>query len=149
MQIGRVFEPFDAVDAYTLYAWGKEDSLQTALANTRDVLTELRRQVGAKKEIIYTFWVANRIVDGPGQLSGADILAIVEEALKLGIKNIDYYGYRIGDFRIFTTNKKWRSLLPGKDETYPVIPRLPGKFLVDRPDVLQMLAEFQREHRTH
>jgi hypothetical protein len=149
LDFGRVVQPFDAVGAYTAFNWDKTNALQEALTSTQEVLSEMRRIVGGDKKIVYTFWVASWDMS-PRELThptGEEIARIAQEAVDLGIRHVDYYGYRIGDWRV--TSEEWRRLLPGVGKSYPVTKQLPGKFLRDRQEVFLDLAEFNRKLRMH
>ncbi|MDW8240966.1 MAG: beta-galactosidase [Acidobacteriota bacterium] len=143
VHFGRVVQPFDAVGVYPAFAWDKPQALEQALAVTENLLSETRRQVGPHKKIVYTFWASDVDVAKREPLTrptGQEIIRVTEEAMKLGIRHIDYYGYRIGDWRV--TLEEWQQLRPGKSRTYPLTKPLRHKFLDDRPDVLRVLAEF-------
>jgi undecaprenyl pyrophosphate synthase len=135
------------VGAYTAFNWDKTNALQEALTSTQEVLKEMRRIVGDDKKIVYTFWVASWDMS-PRELAhptGEEIARIAQQAVDLGIRHVDYYGYRIGDWRV--TSEEWLRLLPGIGKSYPVTKQLPGKFLRDRREVFLNLAEFNRKLR--
>jgi hypothetical protein len=140
VDFGRVARHFDAVGAYT-YSPFDEDSGAQAAEHTRDVLRRTRAVVGPDKEIIYTFWAYN-IKEvrnaGPAKLPTIDqIRQIALAAVESGIRHLDLYGYRIGDWDV--TPEMWPKMRPGTGPTYPVVGQFPGKFLFDRMEIRSQL----------
>jgi hypothetical protein len=104
-------------------------------------LQELRAQVGNGKQIIYCFWVAAADFRKPaGEFPNArQITRITEAALKLGVRHISYYAYRIGDWRL--TQSQWEAFASRQTPDYPLTGPLPNRFLCDRPSLRQQLKQ--------
>ncbi len=148
VDFGRTARAFDAVGAYTEARWDdKPDSSARALEQTRDVIEKTRAAVGPDKKIIYTFWVGNILElrkPGPAKYPTFEqIREICEAALKLGIRHLDMYGYRIGDFVV--TDANWPLKRPPASGPYPLTDPFPGKYLYDRPQLYAPLGEYLRE----
>jgi hypothetical protein len=140
-------KPFDAVGIYTVAHWdGKPDADRRAVAQTLNVLRKTRAAVGPNKKIIYTFWVAN--IDelhnpGPAKYPAfPQIREICDTALQFGIRHLDMYGYRIGDFVVTTEN--WPKKRPPAKGPYPLTDQYPHKHLYDRPELHAPLRAYLR-----
>lgn len=143
----RVAKHFDAFGAYTGNSWNASpDSGEKAARRTAEVLMRVRKVVNPRKLTIYTFWVANaagELKPGPAKYPTAEqIKLICEAALQSGIKHLDMYGYRIGDYRV--TPATLPKLTPGSGPAYPLTGQFPGKFLWDRPEIHEALAAYLR-----
>ena len=105
------------------------------------LLQELRAQVGDGKQIIYCFWVADADFRKPaGEFPNAQqITRITEAALKLGVRHISYYAYRIGDWRL--TQSQWEAFASHQTPDYPLAGPVPNRFLCDRPSLRQQLKQ--------
>jgi hypothetical protein len=147
LDFARVARHFDSVGAYTIFSYDSSpDSGVKAAQTSRDVLTKLRRVVDPNKATIYTFWVANpkeQLQPGAATYPTADqIKLICEAALQSGIRHLDMYGFRIGDYRV--SDKDFPSVAPGSGLTYPLTGQFPQKFLWDRPQILEALGTYLR-----
>jgi len=113
------------------------------------VIEKTRAAVGPDKKIIYTFWVGNILelrTPGPAKYPTFDqIQQICEAALQFGIRHLDMYGYRIGDYRV--TDENWPLKRPPAKGPYPLTDPFPGKYLYDRPELLEPLGKYLRELR--
>jgi hypothetical protein len=154
VDFGRTAKAFDAVGAYTEARWdGTPDSSRRAVAQTRRVLEKTRAAIGPDKKIIYTFWAGNILelrTTGPAKYPTFEqIRDICETALKCGIRHLDMYGYRIGDFMV--TDENWARKRPPASGPYPVTDPFPQKYLYDRPELHERLGEYlhglRRAHR--
>ncbi|HYM05066.1 MAG TPA: hypothetical protein VEU11_00760 [Terriglobales bacterium] len=148
VDFGRTARAFDAVGAYTVARWDdKPDSGQRATEQTRNVIEKTRAAVGPGKKIIYTFWVGNILElrkPGPAKYPTFEqIREICEAALQSGIRHLDMYGYRIGDFIV--TDENWPKKRPPAKGPYPLTDPFPGKYLYDRPELHARLGEYLRE----
>jgi hypothetical protein len=146
LDFGYVMQPFDAVCGYTFFHWDDPDALEKAIKATRKTLQSTRNQIGDNKKIICTFWASDWDIDKPLPLkypTAEQIISITRMALEQGIRHVDYYGFRIGDWRV--DEKGWINLRPGKETNYPLTKPLAGRFLCDRLDTLKVLAERHRE----
>jgi hypothetical protein len=151
VDFGKVAQPWDAIGAYGVARWdGKPGSSERAAAETRDSLAKVRSAVGSGKRIIYTFWVANIL-----ELNNAaaaqhptfeEIRAICEAALAAGIRHLDMYGYRIGDYVVNADT--WPKKRPPASGPYPITGQYPHKFLYDRPELRQQLTTYLRSLAT-
>lgn len=147
LDFSKVAQYFDAVGGYTTTSWDSSpDSGEKAAEKTVQSLTEIRKMIGDKKQIIYTFWVANQPEErkpGAAQFpTSGQIRMICEAALRLGIRHLDMYGYRIGDYVIKRDDMaQW---VPPAPAPYKLTGQFPQKFLWDRPEVHQGLADFLR-----
>jgi hypothetical protein len=147
VDFGRTARAFDAVGAYTEPRWdGKPDAGRRAVEQTVQVLEKTRAAVGPGKKIIYTFWVGNILelrTPGPAEYPTVDqIREICEAALKFGIRHLDMYGYRIGDFIV--TDENWPQKRPPATGPYPLTDPFPHKYLYDRPELHEGLGEYLR-----
>jgi len=150
VDFGKVAKAFDAIGAYTEPRWDdKPDSDARAIEQTRSVIEKTRAAVGPAKQIIYTFWAGNILElrkPGPAKYPTFEqIREICEAALKLGIRHLDMYGYRIGDFVV--TDENWPQKRPPAKGPYPLTDPFPGKYLYDRPELHARLGEYLRELR--
>jgi hypothetical protein len=146
LDFGYVMQPFDAVCGYTFFRWNDPNSLEKAIKATKETLQSTREQMSNRKKIIYTFWASDLDIDRPLPLlfpTADQIISISKMALELGIRHVDYYGFRIGDWRV--DEKEWVKLKPGKDPNYPLTKPMTGRFLCDRLDLLKTLAERHKE----
>ena len=147
LDLTRVARYFDAVGAYTSASWSSSpDSGAKVAQHTRDVLAQVRKVIEPGKLKIYTFWVANIPEErkpGPALYPTADqIRQICEAALQSGIRDLDMYGYRIGEYRM-TPGSLWK-LAPGTGPMYPLTGQFPLKFLWDRPQIHDALGAYLR-----
>lgn len=149
VDFGRIARHFDAVGAYTYSPFDRGDTGAQVAAHTRDVLRRTREIVGPDKKIIYTFWVFNSKEErspGVAKLPTVEqIRQIAEAALAAGIRHLDLYGYRIGDYA--ATEQTWPKLRPGTGPEYPIVGQFPGKFLYDRPQIQDGLRKLLHEIR--
>lgn len=147
LDFSKVAQYFDAVGGYTTTSWdSSSDSGEKAAEKTVEALTTIRKLIGDKKEIIYTFWIANQPEErrsGAAQYPTADqIRMICDAALRLGIRHLDMYGYRIGDYLIKPGEMaQW---VPPEPAPYKLTDQFPQKFLWDRPQIHRELADYLR-----
>jgi hypothetical protein len=142
----RVARHFDAVGAYTTGAWDSSPESGTKVAKqTGKVLRDLRAMMGPNTQIIYTFWVANIAEElQPGAAhfpSTEQIRLICDAALQAGIKHLDMYGFRIGDYRV-SSPEEFKQKAPGTGPNYPLTGQFKQKFLWDRPEILDDLGRY-------
>lgn len=147
LDFSKVAQFFDAVGGYTTTSWdSSSDSGEKAAEKTVEALTTVRKMIGDKKQIIYTFWVANQPEErkpGAAQYpTGDQIRMICEAALRLGIRHLDMYGYRIGDYVI--KREDMAQWVPPAPAQYKLTDQFPQKFLWDRPQIHQELADYLR-----
>jgi len=150
VDFGRAAKPFDAVGAYTVAHWdGQPDAGQRAVQQTWSALEKTRAAIGPHQKIIYTFWVANIVeLNRPEPAkypTFEQIREICEAALKFGIRHLDMYGYRIGDFVVNAEN--WPAKRPPAKGPYPLTGQYPHKHLYDRPELHDKLRSYLRELR--
>lgn len=143
----QVAKQFDAFGAYTGNSWNSStDSGEKTAQRTRDVLMRVRKVVDPRKLTIYTFWVANaadELKPGPARYPTAEqIKLICEAALQAGVRHLDMYGYRIGDYRV--TPATLPRVTPGSGPRYPLTGQFPNKFLWDRPEIHEALGAYLR-----
>ncbi len=150
MDYGRTAQAFDSVGAYVEARWdAKSDSGKRAAEEAISSLEKTRAIVGPGKKIIYTFWVGNILelrTPGPAKYPTFEqIHEVCEAALKSGIRHLDMYGYRIGDYLV--TDENWPKKRPPVTGPYPVTDPFPGKYLYDRPELVEELGKYLRELR--
>jgi hypothetical protein len=137
--LARVAKHMDAFCAYTAATWDNSpDSGARVAEHTRDVIKRTRAVVGAGKLSIYSFWVGNNGPDlyKPGHATlptVEQIRQICDVALKQGLRHLDMYGWRIGDYRV--SAEEWPKVRPGPGPTYTVTKPFDGKYLYDRPEL--------------
>jgi hypothetical protein len=102
--------------------------------------------IGPDKDIVYTFWSANIVEErkpGPASFPGANqIQQVCEQALKLGVRHLDMYGYRIGDFAVARENLA--KMVPPDPAPYVLTGQFPQKFIWDRPEIQTDLGAYLR-----
>jgi hypothetical protein len=145
LDFARVAQHFDAVGGYTTPRWTTSlDSEAKALQLTKNAIESVRKIVGPKKQIVYTFWSANILEErnpGPAMYpSAAQIQKICEEALKLGVHHIDMYGFRIGDSHV--TREEMAKMMPAEPAPYVLTGQFPQKFMWDRPEIQTDLGAY-------
>jgi hypothetical protein len=142
----HVARHFDAVGGYTFSHWdASAESGQKVADQAAITLKELRRMLGRKEIIIYTFWVANDAKKGSGMAeypTAEQIRLICEAALRSGVRYLDMYGFRIGSSGASDTDQA--RVLPGIGRTYPLSGQIPQTFLWDRPFILRQLGDYLR-----
>ena len=141
----RLAKYFDAVGGYTSVSWDSspDSGAKTAAAAVKS-LSAVRKMIGPKKQIIYTFWIANFPEEhnaGPARYPTAQqIKQICQAALKVGIRHLDMYGFRIGDSEL--KGHKVSEWVPPDTAPYKLTGQFPQKFLWDRPQIHQELADY-------
>jgi hypothetical protein len=100
--------------------------------------------VGPEEQIVYTFWSANPKEEGkigPAEYPTAEQIKLVcEAALKLGIRHLDMYGYRIGNPNV--KQEDWLKWLPAEPAPYRLTGQFPAKFMWDRPEIHDELSQY-------
>lgn len=146
LDFARLAKHFDVVAAYTATPWEGPDTGARVVQTTRDVIRRTRLLVGKDKKLIYTFWVANLAelrAPGPARYPTVDqVRQIAEAALEAGIRHLDMYGYRIGEYRVEESD--WPKARPGAGPTYPLTGQFPRKYLWDRPELHGELRSYLR-----
>jgi hypothetical protein len=147
VDFARVARHFDAVGGYTMPRWtSAPDSDQKVSELTKNAIESVRRVVGDKKKIIYTFWSANiaeELGSAPAKYpTAAQIKSMCEVALKLGIRHLDMYGYRIGEYR--ATKAEMKRMMPSEPAPYVLTGQFPRKFMWDRPEIHTELGDYLR-----
>ncbi|HZY63400.1 MAG TPA: hypothetical protein VFE38_12845 [Edaphobacter sp.] len=147
VDFARVARHFDAVGGYIMPRWtSAPDSNQKVLQLTKDSIEGVRKIIGPKQQIIFTFWSANaaeEFAPGPAVYpTAAQIQSICEEALKLGIRHLDMYGYRIGQYR--ATREEMARMMPAEPKPYVLTGQFPQKFMWDRPEIHTQLGAYLR-----
>ena len=147
VDFARVARHFDAVGGYTMPKWtSAPDSDQKVSELTKNAIEGVRKIIGPKKKMIFTFWSANiaeEFAPGPAVYpSAAQIQSICEEALKLGIRHLDMYGYRIGQYR--ATRAEMARMMPAEPAPYIMTGQFPQKFMWDRPEIHTELGKYLR-----
>ncbi len=145
LDFARVARHFDAVCGYTAASWTTAtESHGKVLDVTRNAITKVREMIGPEKKMIYTFWSANlreERLPGPAQFpTAAQIKDVCEEARKLGITDLDMYGYRIGEY--LGTVEDMKRMVPAEPAPYHLTKRFSQKFMWDRPEIHDELAEY-------
>lgn len=147
LDFARVARYFDAVGGYTMSSWNDApDSDQRVIQETIDAITGVRRIVGPHEQIIFTFWSANPAEErksGAAKYPAANqIEEVCRAALKLGIRHIDMYGYRIGDPEV--PRADWPQWVPAEPDPYRLTKQFPQKFLWDRPELHAEMGKYLR-----
>jgi hypothetical protein len=147
VDFARVARHFDAVGGYTMPRWtSAPDSDQKVSELTNNAIESVRNVVGDKKKIIYTFWSANiaeELGTAPAKYpTAAQIKSVCEDALKLGIRHLDMYGYRIGEYR--ATKAEMTRMMPHEPAPYVLTGQFPRKFMWDRPEIHSELGNYLR-----
>jgi hypothetical protein len=147
LDFARVARHFDAVGGYTTPRWtSTPDSDQKAEQLTTRAIESVRKIIGPDKKMIYTFWSANiaeEMKPGPAKHpTAAEIKAVCQQALKLGIRHLDMYGYRIGEYRV--SKEEQARMVPPEPAPYVLTGQFPQKFMWDRPEIHDELAKYLR-----
>lgn len=147
LDFARVAKHFDAVGGYTTPNWNSDPDADNKVSQlTTSAIEGVRKMVGPKKQIVYTFWSANYWEErkpGPAAYpSAAQIQKVCEDALKLGIRHIDMYGFRIGEYQ--ATKEEMARMVPAEPAPYVVTGQFPRKFLWDRLEVQSDLGIYLR-----
>lgn len=146
LDFARLAKHFDVVAAYTAAPWDSPDSGGRVAQITRDVIRRTRELLGPNKKLIYTFWVANAAElrrPGPARYPTVDeIRQIAGAALEAGVRHLDMYGYRIGEYLVKESD--WPQARPGTGPSYPLTGQFPRKFLWDRPELHAGLRTYLR-----
>jgi hypothetical protein len=147
LDFARVARHFDEVGGYTCPIWTTNvDSEQKVLALTKNAIGSVRKMVGPEKPIVYTFWSANIVEErkpGPAVYpSSAQIQEVCAEALKLGVRHLDMYGFRIGEYR--ATREEMKRMMPAEPAPYILTGQFPHKFMWDRPEIQTGLGAYLR-----
>jgi hypothetical protein len=147
LDFNRVARHFDAVGGYTTPTWTTNaDSDTKVLQLTEKAIQSVRKMIGPEKKIIYTFWSANIAEErkpGPAIYpSAAQIRAVCEKALELGVRHLDMYGYRIGEYNV--TREQMAKMVPPEPAAYVLTGQFPRKFMWDRPEIQTELGAYLR-----
>ena len=147
LDFARVAQHFDAVGGYTTPVWTTNaDSEEKVLRLTENAIENVRKIVGAGKQIVYTFWSANiaeELKPGPAIYpTAAQIQQVCAAALKHGVRHIDMYGYRIGEYR--ATREEMARMMPPEPAPYILTGQFPLKFMWDRPQIQTELGIYLR-----
>jgi hypothetical protein len=147
LDFARVAKHFDAVGGYTSPRWtSAPDSDEKVAELTTRAIESVRKIVGPDKKIIYTFWSANIAEErkpGPATYpSAAQIKAVCEDALKTGVRQLDMYGYRIGEYVVPAAQRT--EMVPPEPAPYVLTGQFPQKFMWDRPEIHDELAAYLR-----
>ena len=147
LDFARVAQHFDAVGGYTTPRWTTNlDSEQKVLRLTTNAIEGVRKIIGLDQKLVYTFWSANIAEErkpGPAVYpSAAQLRAVCECALQLGVRHLDLYGFRIGDSRV--TPQEMLRRVPPEPAPYILTGQFPRKFLWDRPEIQTELGNYLR-----
>jgi hypothetical protein len=147
VDFARLAKYFDAVGGYTISSWSTNiDSQKKVLQVTENAIKSVRQMIGPNKQIKYTFWSANAVEEHkPGVAkfpSASQIKEICEVALKLGVRHLDMYGYRIGDYK--ATREEMARRVPAEPAPYVLTGQFPHKFIWDRPELQTELGNYLR-----
>ena len=147
LDFARVARHFDAVGGYTSPTWTSNlDSEEKVRHLTENAIESVRKIVGPKKQVVYTFWSANIAEEhkpGPAAYpSAVQIQNVCEQALKLGVRHLDMYGFRIGEYRV--TKKEMERMVPAEPAPYVLTGQFPQKFMWDRPEIQTDLGTYLR-----
>lgn len=143
--LGMDFEfvagPFDEFCAYAAYHWDVPNALDTNRASVAGTIQAVSAKGTDRSKVICAFWVADRSsrLDLP---TASQILSLAEAAIRLGVRHVNYYAFRVGDARV--TRQDWPTARPGAEFEYPITKALPGRYLCDKPDLLRELADGHR-----
>lgn len=145
LDFSKVAPYFDAVGGYTMSSWtSSPDSGQQVADRTSSSIKRVRNLVGPEEQIIYTFWSANPKEEGktgPAEYPTAEQIKLVcEAALKLGVRHLDMYGYRIGNPNV--KQEDWLKWLPAEPAPYRLTGQFPAKFMWDRPEIHDELSQY-------
>ena len=145
MDFGFVAAPFEEFCAYSAYRWDVTDALETARENLTGTIQSASAHGTDRKKVACAFWVAD-VDTNKAKLdlpSASQIISLAEAAITLGVRHVNYYAFRVGDWRV--SEQDWPAARPGANLNYPVTKPLPGRYLCDKPDLLRELAERHRQ----
>jgi hypothetical protein len=143
----RVAKHFDAVGGYTTPTWtSNADSETKVLKLTKTAIESVRKMVGPKTEIVYTFWSADISEErkpGPARHpTAAEIQHVCEQAMKSGVRHLDMYGYRIGEYQV--RREDMARMVPSEPAPYILTGQFSQKFMWDRPEIQSELGKYLR-----
>jgi hypothetical protein len=147
LDFARVAKHFDSVGGYDEPGWtdASDSNAQVAKATSNDI-DSIRSIVGPDKNITYTFWCANAAEErklGPAvHPTALEIKVVCQVALKKGIRHLDMYGYRIGDYEV--GNQDPTKVVPPEPSPYELTGQFPRKFLWDRLNIQKELGIYLR-----
>jgi hypothetical protein len=142
-----VAKHFDSVGGYDEPGWtdASDSNAQVTKATSNDI-DSIRSIVGPDKSITYTFWCANAAEErkpGPAvHPTAKEIEVVCQTALKKGIRHLDMYGYRIGDYAV--GNQDPMKIVPPEPSPYELTGQFPHKFLWDRLNIQKELGIYLR-----
>ncbi len=147
LDIKRVAKHFDAVGGYTTPTWTTNvDSSDKVVQLTKRAIEGVQKAVGPEAQIVYTFWSANIAEErkpGPAMFpTASEIRAVCEQALQMGVKHLDMYGYRIGEFVV--PRSELARMMPPEPAPYVLTGQFPQKFMWDRPEIQTELGKYLR-----
>jgi hypothetical protein len=150
VDFARVAKHFDAVGGYTAFGWSTNQTIEQTVEVTKKSIAAVREMAGSDANIVYTFWCADhaseRDLGVAAHPTAAELKAICEAALAAGVKHLDMYGYRIGEFK--ATAAEMRRMMPAEPAPYILTGQFPGKFMWDRPEIHDELATYLHSLQT-
>lgn len=143
--LDRTMKHFDAISGYTVSTWNDTTTPEGVGKKNGEAIEMIRKAV-PDKPVIFTFWTANQreeMLPGPAvHPTAKEIIAICQEALRLGVTHLDMYGYRIGEYRV--TKEQMADQMPAEPAPYKVTGQFPQKFMWDRPEIHDELGKYLR-----
>jgi hypothetical protein len=147
LDFSRVAQHFDSVGGYTSPRWTTNaDSQSKVLQLTTNAITSVRNMIGPEKKIVYTFWSANIAEEFNKEAAkfptAQQIKEVCDAAMSLGVRHLDMYGYRIGEYRV--GREQMAKMMPAEPAPYVLTGQFPQKFMWDRPELLRELGPYLR-----
>lgn len=147
LKLAKVIPSFDTMSAY----WAPDYSGANANAGLAQgvggYLAQIRAAIGPGKNLALSLRLSESSTEdlpGPASHPTLDQIKVaVNVALAMGIRDIDFYGYRMGVYHL--DGPGWHKYQPGSAATYPLTGEVKGKFLCDRPELWPGLRVYLRQ----
>lgn len=143
LDLGRVFQDFDAVAVTPCLVGSRMPILPRASCKSTLTQSKLCASSPARRRGSYLPFgqqmSERNDCPTPQNIPAADdSIAICRTALSLGIRHLDMYGYRIGEY--CATRQQMHDLVPPEPAPYRVTGQFPQRFLYYRLEVKEGLA---------
>jgi hypothetical protein len=144
LSLKMVIPFFDTMGAYWATSYADPTTEGKLAGDLEGYLTRMRTAIGSDKELSLSLRISDAATeDTPGHADKPtveQIKQLVDAAVAMGVRKIDFYGYRMGIYHL--DGPGWRQYQPGNGPTYPLTGQIKRKFLVDRPELFSPLRSY-------